>query len=285
MRLTITKAGFCLHQWLFVSLLVMLTYAMATPGYSAAAEKRSFVDVKGNLLTVRAENVPLNQLLAEIARQTSIQITLYTPAENGISTDLSDIPLEQGLKRLVRDFSSAFVYGDQTGQAGEPKITKLVLYAKAGHGLRPGQMPSTISPRRNNIPTVREPQTPPSQPQGREAQDQDYIDPEEGTASPMDSEDDREIFRLGAVLVRDKDEDARAEAAQALGEIGDEKALIPLIQALKDRNVQVRETAITALCEIGGEHVVKALEGCLSDQDQEVQKAAEQALSRLEEGK
>ncbi|MEM5813446.1 MAG: HEAT repeat domain-containing protein [Candidatus Aenigmatarchaeota archaeon] len=44
-----------------------------------------------------------------------------------------------------------------------------------------------------------------------------------------------------------KDSNIRISAAQALGEIKDERAVKPLIQALKDENKEVREIAEEAL--------------------------------------
>ena len=57
--------------------------------------------------------------------------------------------------------------------------------------------------------------------------------------------------------LKEDDHIVRSSAADALGEIGDERAIEPLIELLKDENV--RGTAAWALGEIGGERVVEPL--------------------------
>ena len=47
--------------------------------------------------------------------------------------------------------------------------------------------------------------------------------------------------------MKEKNEDARREAAQILGNLGDTRAIEPLKKALKDENEDVRETAKIAL--------------------------------------
>ena len=47
--------------------------------------------------------------------------------------------------------------------------------------------------------------------------------------------------------MKDEDQEDRALLAKALGEIGDERAVEPLIQALKDDFLKVREVAKKAL--------------------------------------
>ena len=55
----------------------------------------------------------------------------------------------------------------------------------------------------------------------------------------------------------------RADAAKALGEINDTKAVYPLIQALKDEDRNVRQWSVLALVKMGGlatEELILALE-------------------------
>jgi len=47
--------------------------------------------------------------------------------------------------------------------------------------------------------------------------------------------------------LKDKDHYVRQYAAEALGAIGDPRAIAPLIKALKDEHKQVRQCAIQAL--------------------------------------
>jgi HEAT repeat protein len=72
----------------------------------------------------------------------------------------------------------------------------------------------------------------------------------------------------------------RHEAAQALGELGDARAVEPLIAALKDEYPEVREGAAQALGKIG-EPAVEPLIAALKDEYREVREGVAQALGEL----
>lgn len=78
----------------------------------------------------------------------------------------------------------------------------------------------------------------------------------------------------------DHDWGIREEAAVALGELGDPRAVPPLVMALKDPDRAVRDAAIRALEAIGSPSV-PALAQCLRDPDLSVQEAAASALSGI----
>ena len=74
----------------------------------------------------------------------------------------------------------------------------------------------------------------------------------------------------------------RKEAAKALGQIKDKRAVEPLCRALKDEIVEVRKEAINALGRIG-EPGVESLCQALKDENYEVRKEAIKALGRIGE--
>ena len=75
--------------------------------------------------------------------------------------------------------------------------------------------------------------------------------------------------------------DARGSAATALGIIGSEKAVEPLIRALNDAANDVRGSAATALGRIGSEKSVEPLIKALSDKAQDARNSASMALTRI----
>jgi HEAT repeat protein len=77
------------------------------------------------------------------------------------------------------------------------------------------------------------------------------------------------------------DWEVRRGAAQALGKVGDVRAVEPLSGALQDEHSRLRETAAQALGEIGDARAVKPLIGALRDEDVEMRWRAAQALGRL----
>ena len=82
-------------------------------------------------------------------------------------------------------------------------------------------------------------------------------------------------------LEEDEDSTLRKNAAQALGTLGDECAVVPLIKALSDQDVNVRKSAAEALGNLRDERAVTPLIKVLSDQDVNVRESAAEALGNL----
>ena len=80
----------------------------------------------------------------------------------------------------------------------------------------------------------------------------------------------------------DKDPNIRMNAAKALGEIKNPKAVEPLIVALKDENPGVREEAAKALVQIGVP-AVNVLIDALKDGDADVRERATWALGAIKD--
>ena len=83
-------------------------------------------------------------------------------------------------------------------------------------------------------------------------------------------------------LLHDDDPEVRKEAALALGIIGDERAVEPLIDALHDDDLEVREWAAWALGMVGDERAVEPLiDALLHDEDPRVRWRVIYALERI----
>ena len=81
--------------------------------------------------------------------------------------------------------------------------------------------------------------------------------------------------------LKDEDKGVRREAASTLGRIGDAKAVEALILALKDRDRNVRREAEWALGEIGDKRALDALIQALKDEDRTVRLGAAWDLGRM----
>jgi len=93
--------------------------------------------------------------------------------------------------------------------------------------------------------------------------------------------DTRAVEPLIQVL-KDKDKDVRLTAARVLGVIGDARAVESLIQALRDEERVVRMNAATALGRIGDKRAIEPLTNALEDEWSFVQKAARKALEEIQ---
>ncbi len=93
--------------------------------------------------------------------------------------------------------------------------------------------------------------------------------------------DARAVEPLIQALLGDESEGVRGEAAGALGHIGDARAVEPLIQALKDEDWWVRKEAAWALGKIGDERAIEPLTQALNDEEELVRAQAEAALEKI----
>lgn len=82
----------------------------------------------------------------------------------------------------------------------------------------------------------------------------------------------------------DEDPQVRFEAAQKLGEVGEE-AIDPLVKLLKSDNHQMRKYATVALKNMGSEKVADILIAALKDPDFGVRKFSAKALGELKSSK
>ncbi|HOX08400.1 MAG TPA: HEAT repeat domain-containing protein [Planctomycetota bacterium] len=85
-------------------------------------------------------------------------------------------------------------------------------------------------------------------------------------------------------LTENQPKDVRMMAVNALGAIGPEKGVVPvLVKALGDKDWEVRELACGALARIGGPaaEALPAIEALLKDESPEVRKVAEYAVGKI----
>jgi hypothetical protein len=231
-----------------------------------------------NLLTVKLKDAPLEKVLTEIAHQAGIQIVFYGLLEGVVSADFTDLPLDEGLRRLIRDLDHIFLYREGKTGISEPEVKKVLVYSKKGKKPNERLRTGLIGPQKR---PTQDPPTASPEFGVKALEDKDPEVRQEAVDRLAESKDERAIIELTKVLLNDKDGDVRESAAEALGELGDERAIAPLVQALKDKDAGVRESAVDALGRIGGEAVIRPLMDALKDEDEDVREAAATALKNL----
>ena len=93
-----------------------------------------------------------------------------------------------------------------------------------------------------------------------------------------------DVESLIEALAFQDDHNVRLAAASALGQIGDERATQPLIEALDDRN-RVKEVVAKALGEIGDPKAVEPLIATLDDHNWEIRSTVARSLGKLNDPK
>jgi HEAT repeat protein len=106
-----------------------------------------------------------------------------------------------------------------------------------------------------------------------------YLD---GTMISVDANDENILKRLLAKLETNDDPIARMGAAESLGELRNQKALVPLIDALRGRTEYDRLGAAKALGQLGNPKAIEPLVVALRDKSSSgVRKAAAIALGMI----
>jgi hypothetical protein len=113
-----------------------LPLLISVPGLASSRDPADgsgfLVRAKDNLLTVKLMDVPLEEVLTEIANQTGIQITFYGQAGKILSADFSDIPLDKGLGRLTRGSDHIFIYRGEGAKGSSPAIREVIIRCESG---------------------------------------------------------------------------------------------------------------------------------------------------------
>jgi hypothetical protein len=251
--------------------------ALIGSGPGAAADAPFALRAENDRLSLDAEDAPLEEVLEEIVKQVGVEIIIHGEIQRVVSVEFSDIPLEEGLKRLIRDFDHVFVYAATEG--GGVSVQELIIYAGEGVGRYEASTPGPITPQKRRSPLKLKGTSLESLASALEDEDPEVR--EEAVDLLADSEDERAVLYLSEVLLNDEDEDVRESAAMALEDLGDQRAIGALIRALRDPEAGVRESAVDALAEIGGEEVVGPLMDTLGDEDEDVRETAADALEEL----
>lgn len=265
-----------------VSLSLLVSLFTSLPGLPADAPFA--LHAKNNRLTLSVEDADLVKVLSEIVDQTGIRVVIYGQLDKTISTRFSDLPLDEGLRRVVRDFNHVFIYDVGKGKKENPVIREVIIYAEGGEIQKDRETPterisrSVITPQEGASPELEKASLESlvgalknSNPDVRE----------EAVDLLAELNDRRATPYLAEVLLKDVNEDVRASAADALGEIGSKEAIGSLTRALNDPEAYVRESVVDALADLEGKEAIGLLARALRDPDAEVRESAVDALADL----
>jgi hypothetical protein len=141
-------------EWLFVVFLVIGGQALVMRGAAPTTptgpidDKAMLIHVAGDHLTVELQGVPLETALAEIGRRTAIEIAIAGSLSRTISIEFHDLPVEEGLRRLLRGYNWVMLYADSETRAGS--TLKKVTVLSAGDREHPTPVAAAPTPTREN---------------------------------------------------------------------------------------------------------------------------------------
>ncbi len=116
----------CIILFLFIPV-----FCTGVLGNRKTVDSSSVIQAKDNLLTVNVKDIPLNKVLMEIANQVPIKIVLFTPAEEHLVANFSQLPMVEGLKQLLSNYNYVFIYGRENPKGVGHEIRKAIILSRA----------------------------------------------------------------------------------------------------------------------------------------------------------
>ncbi len=243
-------------------------------------------DIKFNSgqLSVKLKNSPLEKILKEIMSQSGARIWLNDSADGTVTLEFQNIPIGEGVRRILKDKNYAFVYA--LHEAKEGKLSIINAGKSKENFAKVKEEPYKKLPPKPAQPVAKKENTEKEQPSFESLvqdalENEDAGKREDAIVALGESKDKRAIEVIAKALANDTSEDVRLSAIDALLDIGDKSIVDPLSSALKDRDPWVRESAVEALGEMGGEEAIEFIKSALNDEDGSVRELAQETLDEL----
>jgi hypothetical protein len=211
-------------------------FVTGVSGANETADTSSVIRVKDNLLTVKVRDMALEKVLMEIANQTPVKFEFLVSGDEVVIAGFSSLPVEKGLKRLLRDYNYTFIYDDSEKSKGREREIKKVIILSMAKGSR-GRLvePAIIS--------TEEPSFHESLSEDSHNEDLDKLE-EIVSEVIVDSLRD---------MLQDEDAEVRLVIVEEIATIGGAKAIQALEGALVDEDKDVRKMADEKLRQLEGE--------------------------------
>jgi hypothetical protein len=96
------------------------------PKGKPAAKANFLLTVKDNLLSLKAKDASLKEILEEIGRSMNIEVLALLPEQEKITTEFEKLPLEEAIEKLIGNYPHLMV-----SQEGDKRITRIVALQKS----------------------------------------------------------------------------------------------------------------------------------------------------------
>lgn len=248
-------------------------------GTNADAEVFDIKFTNGKL-SVKLDDTPLEKVLKEIMTQSGARIWLTDSIDTKVTMEYQDVPIREGIRRILKDKNYAFSY--DPNELKEGKIS-IVSANKSKEIYTPtSQKPPEKLIKRKDKKKEKDPKFEALAKDALENEDAEKR--EDAIIALGETEDKRAIEIIAKALEKDTNVDVRLSAIDALLEIDiDDAAIIKPISkaALSDKDPWVRESAVEALGEIESKEAIEIIKQALNDEDGSVREIAQEILDDL----
>ncbi|MGD0230720.1 MAG: hypothetical protein ABSC19_10235 [Syntrophorhabdales bacterium] len=120
-----------------VTITFLALTAFSSP--ACALERASLSGTDAGIVTLKAENSPLNELVRELTRKCGLDLKGSSLGSEGVYLDLTESPLEDVLKRLLRGYNYVLIKTDGSGRGS------LIVFGKSARVALSYPPPSAVS--------------------------------------------------------------------------------------------------------------------------------------------
>jgi len=253
-------------SWLRLSLLAVSVLSVDGRAVSSAAVEQGsasqiHVTFEDGLLTVDVREAPLGDVVRVIGERAGARVIISNDITTRVTGSFTRVPLEEGIRRLVRGHSLVLVYAPSGSRAAAGVLSEIQVIG---------------SSRLADVQTRTHVLT------GSDADSADHAGQLRAVGMLAGRRDAAAAADLARMLSADPDPVIRTQAATALGRVGTAEAATALTAALGDQAVSVRVQGVHALRMVEGVRALGRLREVLTrDPDSRVRRAAARALAEL----
>ncbi len=251
-------------------------------------------------LSVRAERVPLAQLLQEVSRQTGLTIQGLSSVQQEVSVQFGNLPLLKGLRRLLARVNYLLLI-EHSAPGEPPRLQARVFGRDTASPVEDVPEPARTSSREGTVSEELQQALADIDPSrrrwamerlGEGGEEQafphllaalDDADPgvRQGALASLSPYGARALGPLQPFLQREQDSTVRLVALQVLGQVGreDKATGVLLHEMLADHDPRIRAAVVEALGAVEGPRATDALQSVVRDGDPNVRLAALRALA------
>jgi hypothetical protein len=275
---------------LWAGLLIVGSLAPLLAGAGERTDQMS-VQIDGGLVSVTANDVPMQEVLDEIATLSGLRIVQHVALDRTITLNLDRQPLPDVLDELLKNDSYQLyqgVFGDDEAETDNPIPGTLWIFSE-GSSLDPAAtvffeaviLHGSFQEKKEAIRELRRLGTPDAANTLTLALSDEDPRVRDAAFEALSKFDGEEALAAIASASADTDPWVRSEAANALSSSDTESAVQYLNLAFNDPDPRVRMTVIEAFTDIPSEQAVAALSLALRDEDPGVRMHAVDALELI----
>ena len=232
------------------------------------------VEMSDDLVTLKAHNVGVRDVLDEIARQSDLMVVSHGPLHGRLTLELERLPLFEALRRIMRGQSYLLHQAQAaTGamSANHERQSTLWVFSDGSANDR-GYMKSPSHSVRETTSAIEVLQS--------QLMSDDIRVRQEAIKGLRRLKVNEVIAPLSYALA-DEDKKVRVKAIYALADIGGDNAVAALAAAAGDENAWVRAETAYALGTLGGDTAIQVLKHALQDADSDVRETAIEAFQDI----